>query len=55
MLFIMRKRAFGQRWEVVEADVSEELDDSGGRQIVGVIHPGGNDTPISFACAMRRG
>jgi hypothetical protein len=30
----------GQRREVVEADVSEELDDSGGRKIVGVIHPG---------------
>ena len=39
VLFIMRKRAFGQRREVVEADVPESLDEHGGVG-VGVIYSG---------------
>src|SRR6478609_9600792 len=37
----MRKRSFGQRWEVVEADVPEGLDeDDRGKVCVGSVYPG---------------
>ena len=36
----MRKRSFGQRWEVVEADVSEDLDEYGWWKVgIGIVHP----------------
>jgi hypothetical protein len=36
----MGKRSFGQRRKVVEADVSEDLDEHGRRKVgVGIIHP----------------